>query len=76
MEVYAWRDLNDKNNYNFGTKYESTTGKLCYCLWFTVFIDGLYEVFGKDFSDECKKIGTEPIKVKFDAFIKILKSDS
>jgi hypothetical protein len=51
QNLIMWRDINDSNYYHFGVKDPYNKP----CLWFSMFIDGIFDMFGKEFSDKIDK---------------------
>jgi len=49
--LIAWKDSNDKTMYHFGVKdpFEKP------CMWFSLFEDGVYDMFGKELCDKMRE---------------------
>lgn len=64
-QAYVWRDANDKNTYHFGIHQ----GDDRYLIWFSVFVDGMTEMFGTDWRMLERVVGTTPVKVNLEISI-------
>lgn len=57
QNAYIWRDTTDKNNFHIGEKQSNG----CYYLWFTIFTDGINDLFGGETVTELNKISEESV---------------
>ena len=55
QNAYIWRDTTDKDNFHIGEK--QSNGR--YYLWFTIFTDGIHDIFGGETVAELNKICDE-----------------
>lgn len=55
-DTFVWQDSYDKNMYHLGVL---SIGK--FCIWATVFSDGMYDLFG---DIDLSKIASVPVPVK------------